>query len=41
VRKSVGAETTFERNLLRWEEVAPALEPVFGPVWAACTRGAP
>ncbi len=39
VRKSVGAETTFERDLLRWEEVAPALELVFGQVWAACTRG--
>jgi len=25
VRKSVGAETTFERDLLGWDEVAPAL----------------
>jgi len=39
IRKSVGAETTFERDLLRWEEVAPALEPVVAQVWAACTRG--
>jgi len=39
VRKSVGAETTFARDLLRWEEVAPALEPVFAQVWRACTRG--
>jgi len=39
VRKSVGAETTFERDLLRWEEVAPALEPVFAQAWLACTRG--
>ncbi len=39
IRKSVGAETTFERDLLRWEEVAPALVPVFAQVWAACTRG--
>jgi len=39
VRKSVDAETTFKRDLLRWDEVAPALEPVFGQVWAACTRG--
>ena len=35
VRKSVGAETTFERDLLRWEEV----EPVFAQVWTACARG--
>lgn len=39
VRKSVGAETTFERDLKRWEEVAPAVEPVFVKVWAACSRG--
>ena len=39
VRKSVGAETTFERDLKHWEEVAPALEPVFAKVWAACSRG--
>ena len=39
VRKSVGAETTFERDLLRWEEVAPAMAPLFGKVWAACVRG--
>jgi nucleotidyltransferase/DNA polymerase involved in DNA repair len=28
VRKSVGAETTFERDVLRWEEIVPALVPV-------------
>ena len=39
VRKSVGAETTFERDLLRWDEVVPALAPVFAKVWAACSRG--
>jgi len=39
VRKSVGAETTFERDLKRWEEVVRALEPVFAKVWAACSRG--
>jgi len=39
VRKSIGAETTFERDLKHWEEVAPALEPVFAKVWAACSRG--
>ena len=39
VRKSVGAERTFERDILRWEEVEPALRPVFAQVWAACARG--
>src|SRR5215813_362962 len=34
LRKSLGAETTFERDLLAWEEVAPALEPVFSKLWA-------
>ena len=29
VRKSVGAETTFERDLTQWDEVAPALAVVF------------
>ena len=38
-RKSVGAETTFERDLKHWEEVAAALEPVFTKVWAAYSRG--
>ncbi len=38
VRKSVGAETTFERDLLGWDEVAPALAPVFAKVWDACIR---
>ena len=39
LRKSVGAETTFERDLTKWEEVAPALDAVFTKVWTACTRG--
>ena len=39
VRKSVGAETTFERDLLRWDEAVPALAPVFAKVWAAYSRG--
>jgi len=39
VRKSVGGETTFERDLWRWDEVAPALEPVFAKVWDAYSRG--
>jgi nucleotidyltransferase/DNA polymerase involved in DNA repair len=37
-RKSLGAETTFARDLLAWEEVAPALEPVFAKMWAAYSR---
>jgi DNA polymerase-4 len=39
VRKSVGAETIFERDVLRWEEVEPVLTPVLAQVWAACGRG--
>jgi DNA polymerase-4 len=37
-RKSLGAETTFARDLVVWEEVAPALEPVFAKLWAAYRR---
>jgi len=37
-RKSLGAETTFARDLLTWEEVMPALEPVFSKLWAAYSR---
>jgi len=37
-RKSLGAETTFASDLLNWEEVAPALEPVLAKVWAAYSR---
>jgi len=37
-RKSLGAETTFARDLLAWEEVGPALEPVFAKLWAAYSR---
>jgi hypothetical protein len=37
-RKSLGAETTFARDLLAWEEVATALEPVFAKMWAAYSR---
>ena len=33
--KSIGAETTFARDLIHWDEVAPALEPVFAKVWAS------
>ena len=38
VRKSLGAETTFARDLVAWEEVGPALEPVFAKLWAAYRR---
>ncbi len=37
-RKSLGAETTFERDLLDWEAVAPALEPLFRKLWEAYSR---
>jgi len=38
VRKSVGAETTFEHDLQRWEDVVEALEPILTKVWAACNN---
>jgi DNA polymerase-4 len=37
-RKSLGAETTFARDLLAWEEVATALEPLFAKLWVAYGR---
>ncbi len=37
-RKSLGSETTFARDLLEWDEIAPALAPVFASVWAAYSR---
>jgi DNA polymerase IV len=37
-RKSLGVERTFEHDLLAWEEVAPALDPVFAKLWAAYSR---
>ena len=39
LRKSVGAETTFERDMTRWEDVEPAMAPLFAKVWTACQRG--
>ncbi|MBV9749848.1 MAG: DNA polymerase IV, partial [Acetobacteraceae bacterium] len=33
--KSIGAEATFARDLTSWDEVGPALEPVFAKAWAA------
>ena len=38
LRKSLGAETTFARDLTAWDDVAPALEPVFSKLWAAYHR---
>jgi DNA polymerase IV len=34
-RKSLGAETTFARDLLTWEEAAPVLLPLFAKIWAS------
>lgn len=39
VRKSVGAETTFEQDLTRWDQVGPVVAPLSAKVWAACLRG--
>jgi DNA polymerase-4 len=33
--KSIGAETTFERDLRHWDEVCLALEPVLTKLWEA------
>jgi DNA polymerase-4 len=38
VSKSVGAETTFARDLKTWDEVGPALAPVFAKLWQAYTK---
>jgi DNA polymerase-4 len=38
-RKSLGAETTFERDITRWEEVVPVIESLAAKVWAACGGG--
>ncbi len=39
VRRSIGAETTFERDLARSDDVVPTLAPIFAKVWAACSCG--
>jgi len=36
--KSIGAETTFERDLRHWDEVGPALLPVLASLWEAYTK---
>jgi DNA polymerase-4 len=35
-RKSIGAETTFARDLLVWDEVPPVVTPLFAKIWTAC-----
>ncbi len=37
-RKSLGAETTFARDLLAWHEVPPAITPLVGRIWTASAR---
>jgi len=38
-RKSLGAETTFARDLMAWSEVPPVLAPLFASIWASCEKG--
>ena len=38
-RKSLGAETTFQRDLLEWSEVEPALMPLIAKLWTAYSVG--
>ena len=38
MRKSVGAETTFARDLTRWDEAEAAMAPLCEKVRAACER---
>ncbi len=37
-RKSIGAETTFQRDLTTWEEVPPAIAQLLDKVWTACAK---
>lgn len=37
--KSLGAERTFERDLVAWDDVAPVMAALAARVWAACERG--
>ena len=39
VRKSVGAENTFEHDLLAWDEVPPVFAPLIDKVWTGTLRG--
>lgn len=38
IRKSVGAENTFERDLHSYEEMKKALDPLISKVWIYCER---
>jgi DNA polymerase-4 len=38
-RKSLGAETTFARDLLAWEEIPSVLVPLFASIWTDCAKG--
>jgi nucleotidyltransferase/DNA polymerase involved in DNA repair len=40
-RKSLGAETTFPCDVRDWEDVAPALEPVFAKLWGGLQPARP
>jgi DNA polymerase-4 len=35
-RKSIGAETTFARDLTAWSEVPQVVSPLIARIWAAC-----
>lgn len=37
-RKSLGAEMTFARHLLDWDEVPPGLSPLIDKLWGAYSR---
>lgn len=37
-RKSLGVESTFQRDLLTWDDVGPALAPLFAKLWVTCAR---
>ena len=39
IRKSLGAETTFERDITRWDDVVPIVQSLAAKVWAACGGG--
>ena len=38
IRKSVGAENTFERDLLKFEEMSAELQPLIDKVWGYCEQ---
>ena len=38
IRKSVGAENTFEKDLMSFEEMKAALQPIIDKVWRYCEQ---